>query len=326
MTWMLECQPLPKEPPMSHTTALKPLVLALLSGLFTLGFTAGAATPAGFTLAQVLSYPYPSELAAAPGGSALAWVENAQGIRNVWILDSPGASPRPLTQYTFDDGQEISHLAISVDNQYLVFVRGGDHDANWPLPLEPGPDSMPAKPAMQVWSVRLKDGALQLLGDGDEPAIAPDGTHVAFIHLPERSVWQASLSGGDAAQLFFDRGKASDLQWSPDGKALAFVSGRGDHSFIGVYRDAKTPLAYMAPSTNQDFMPRWSQDGTRIAFVRMPGEGGAPQPILKQVPNPWALWVADAASGKGTRVWQSPETLRGSYPETEGEANLHWLM
>ncbi|MGE5625722.1 MAG: S9 family peptidase [Bacillota bacterium] len=299
------------------------LCLASLAGG---GVAALAANSDPFTLDQALSYPYPSELTAAPGGSALAWAEqDPHGVRNVWVLDGPGTTPRQLTHYTGDDGQELSHLSISRDGQYLVFVRGGDHDANWPEALEPGPDSMPMKPAMQVWSVGLKDGKLQLLGDGDQPVISPDSRRVTYIHLPERSVWQASVTGGDAAQLFFDRGKADDLEWSPDGKALAFVSARGDHSFIGVFRDTQTPILYLAPSTAQDFMPRWSPDGSQIAFVRMPGEGGAPKPILKQTPNPWALWVADVQGGKGRQVWQSPETLRGSYPETEGEANLHWL-
>ena len=278
------------------------------------------------SLAQFLSYPYPSELAASPNGSGVAWVQNEMGVRNVWMADAMGGTARQLTRYTEDDGQEITHLAFSRDGQYLVFVRGGDHDANWPEPVEPDPAGKTFEPAMQVWSIRLKDAAVQLLGDGDEPAIAPDGTRVAFIHLPEHAVWAAPLDGNSkAALLFFDRGKAAGLHWSPDGKALAFVSMRDDHSFIGVWRDAAMPVQYLAPSTTHDFMPRWSQDGKRIAFVRMPGDGGAPQPILKQIPNPWALWVADVASGKATLAWQSPATLHGSYPETAGEANLHWL-
>jgi dipeptidyl aminopeptidase/acylaminoacyl peptidase len=306
-----------------HTVMNAPLLwLGLALGFTSLTASAGP----GFTLAQVLSYPYPSELAASPTGSAVAWVQDEKGVRNVWMAAGPAAAARPLTGYDADDGQEISHLAFSPDERYLLFVRGGDHDANWPLPLEPDPASGTTPPAMQIWSVTLADGSLHLLGEGDDPAIAPDGKRVAFIHLPERAVWSAPLDGSAKAELlFFDRGKADGLRWSPDGKALAFVSGREDHSFIGVYRDARTPIQYLAPSTSQDFMPRWSEDGRRIAYVRLPGDGGAPEPILKQVPHPWSIWVADLTTGKGTRVWQSPETLRGSYPETAGEANLHWL-
>ena len=290
-----------------------------------LALAAASANAAAFTLPQVLSYPYPSELAAAPRSSALAWVQDEAGIRNIWIVEGANAAPRQLTHYSADDGQELTQLQFSPDGAYLVFVRGGDHDANWPESLEPNPDSIPVKPSVQIWSMNLKDGSQVLLGDGDAPAIAPDSTRLAFIHIPDHTVWSVPLNGGKAEALFFDRGRASDLSWSPDGKTLAFVSGRDDHGFIGLYRDDKTPIEYLSPSTSHDFMPQWSPDGTHIAFVRMPGDGGAPQPLLKQVPNPWAIWVADVATGKATLAWQSPKTLRGSYPDTEGEANLHWL-
>ena len=289
-----------------------------------LALAATTVSAANFSLPQVLSYPYPSELAAAPHGSALAWVQDEMGVRNVWMVEDAGATPRQLTHFDADDGQELTQLHFSPDGAYLIFVRGGDHDANWPEALEPDPDSMPVKPEVQIFSLNLKDGTQTLLGAGDHPDIAPDSSKLVFIH-PDGTVWSVPLAGGKPEALFFDRGKASDLTWSPDGKALAFVSDREDHSFIGIYRDAKTPIEYLAPSTGRDFMPKWSLDGARVAFVRVPGDGGAAQPILKQVPNPWSIWVADAASGKGQRVWQSPKTLRGSYPDTEGEANLHWL-
>jgi len=297
------------------------LVLALSA--LCLASTALAAE-GGFTLEQELSYPYPQELVAAPKGSALAWVQDELGVRNVWMADGAGTAPRQLTHYSADDGQEITQLQFSPDGNYLLFVRGGDHDANWPEPLEPDPDAAPVKPEVQIWSIYLKDDSQTLVSDGDAPVIAPDSSKLAFIH--EHSVWWAPLGGNTkAAALFFDRGHPSDLAWSPDGKSLAFVSGREDHSFIGIYRDDKTPLEYLAPTTNRDFMPQWSPDGARIAFVRVPGDAGAPQPILKPVPNPWSIWVAAVADGKAALVWQSPKTLRGSYPETEGEANLHWL-
>ncbi|HEX5499614.1 MAG TPA: prolyl oligopeptidase family serine peptidase, partial [Thermomicrobiales bacterium] len=56
----------------------------------------------------------------------------------------------------------------------------------------------------------------------------------------------------------------------------------------------------------------------------MPGVGGPPQPILKLTPQPWAIWIADVASGRAHALWQSPDTLVGSFPETAGGANLDW--
>jgi dipeptidyl aminopeptidase/acylaminoacyl peptidase len=54
--------------------------------------------------------------------------------------------------------------------------------------------------------------------------------------------------------------------------------------------------------------------------VRQPGHGGAPEPLLQQVPHPWAIWVANASDGAGHVAWQSPNTLPGSYPDSD----IYW--
>src|SRR5579859_1785481 len=88
------------------------------------GSAAPAAEPQGsFSLQQALSYPYPSALAAAPKGDAVAWVADEEGVRNVWMEASPSAAPRQLTHYSEDDGQEIGNLAFSGDGSYLINVR-----------------------------------------------------------------------------------------------------------------------------------------------------------------------------------------------------------
>ena len=43
----------------------------------------------GFTLEQVLSAPFPTDLTAAPSGGAVAWVFNDRGVRNIWVAESP---------------------------------------------------------------------------------------------------------------------------------------------------------------------------------------------------------------------------------------------
>src|SRR2546430_4973052 len=48
-----------------------------------------AAQQRSFTIEQALSAPFPDELVAAPAGGALAWVFNAQGVRNIWIQTGP---------------------------------------------------------------------------------------------------------------------------------------------------------------------------------------------------------------------------------------------
>lgn len=279
---------------------------------------------ADFTMEQVLHYPFSDGLVAAEHADRIAWVRNTAGVRNVWIADGPAFKARQVTHYTADDGQEITQLTFSPDGKHLLYVRGGDHDANWPAEgnLAPDPADSPDEPKVTIWAASLAGAAPVKVVEGDAPAISAQGK-LAF--LKDGQVWTASLDGkGQPQRLFFDRGKDEDLRWSPDGKKLAFVSGRGDHGFIGIYTDKTTPILYVAPTTSDDFSPRWSPDGTRIAFVRTPGHGGAPEPLLKQVTHPWAIWVATAADGSAQKVWQSPDTFDGSFPDTEGEANLHW--
>ena len=295
---------------------------ALALAIGTSGGSSRAA--ADFTLPQALAYPFVSELVSAPKADRIAWVRNVRGVRNVFVAEGPDYVPRPVTQFTEDDGQELTQLTFSPDGKLLVFVRGGDHDANWPAKgdLQPDPSSSPIEPKVMLWSAD-PTGAhpAARLAPGDAPAISARG---ALAYVKDGQVWTAGPDGKDARRLLFDRGKDAALAWSPDGTRLAFVSDRDDHAFIGVFTADSQPIAWMAPSTGVDGAPVWSPDGKRLAYTRQPGRGGAPEPFLTRIAHPWSIWTADAASGQGRKVWQSPKTLRGSYPEVAGEANLHW--
>ena len=305
------------------------LVAAGMAAALVPTVTVAAPVAGSFTMEQVLHYPFATELAAAEHADRIGWVRDVAGVRNVWIADGPSFKPRRITNYSADDGQEITQLTFSPDGAHLAYVRGGDHDANWPAEgnLAPDPDSSPAQPKVAIWAPPLAGGTAVKIAEGDAPAIS---AHGMLAYIANDQVWTAPLDGkGKAERLFFDRGKDSDLVWSPDGSRLAFVSHRGDHAFIGVYNSKDKPLLYLAPSTGRDDSPRWSPDGTKIAFTRQPGEGGPPEeiwslPLGKHIPHPWAIWVANANDGRGRAVWSGPETLSGSWPNVEGEANLHW--
>ncbi len=279
-----------------------------------------------FSLSQVLSYPFPNALVSSADGKSIAYVLNERGVRSVWFAQAPAFSPHMLWSSGSDDGQEITNLSISNDGKHVVYVRGGDHDANWPERPWPDPDLRDTnEPHMQVVSLATAGGPPKVLADGDAPAIAPDGARVAFVHDGDGKIWIAPIDGSkDAAQYFFDRGTDAELTWSPDGDALAFTSDRGDHAFIGVYRNEKSPLVFLAPSTSRDFSPEWSPDGRQIAFLRIGGEGGPPQDPLKQYPRPWSILVADAFGGGAHEAWHSGNSLRDSLPQIHGP-QLRWI-
>jgi len=302
----------------------------MLAGLLVAGFAFSPASPAaastqtGFTLEQVLSYPFPLDLTSARHGDRIAWVIDQNGVRNVWVAKAPDFKPHQVTRFTQDDGQEITQLTFSPSGNTLVFVHGGDHDANWPVKVAVDPASSPVEPKVMIWTVDLHANTARELTEGDAPVISSDGK---LAYIKDDQVWTAPMAANSKTKpkrLFFDHGKDGDLQWSPDGKRLAFVSHRDDHAFIGLFTDDQTPILYVSPSTGNDGDPRWSPDGAHIAFTRQPGNGGPPQPILVQTPQPWSIRVADTRTGQSRVVWQSPDTLVGSYPQTAGGSNLHW--
>ena len=279
--------------------------------------------PPTFTLEQLTAYPFPTELTAAATGARLAWAVDARGQRNVWVAEGGEFVPRQVTHYTADDGQELTSVSLSADGRYVVYVRGGEHGANW-AEAPPNPASSPVAPTLQLWSVPFTGGAPRVIADGgDAPVISPRGDRVAFIK--DRQVWTAPLDGSaPARRLFAARGDVSELQWSPDGARLAFVSGRGDHAFIGVFTSDSAPIVWLAPSTARDGSPRWSPDGRRVAFVRRAPSGGPADSLLVRRVMPWAIWTADAAGGAAQLLWRAPATLRGSVPTTDGGTNLEW--
>src|SRR6185437_16804009 len=117
---------------------MRKLLLFLLTPLVGLAQPSPSEIVTGFL--PFKKYPFPTELTAAATGARIAWAMNEEGRRNVYVAEGPDFAPRKLTAFTMDDAQEITSLEISDDGQWVVFVRGGDHGANWDddLPVDPG--------------------------------------------------------------------------------------------------------------------------------------------------------------------------------------------
>lgn len=292
----------------------------LLAGTLLLGPAPASAQE--FTIEQVLSAPFPTELVAAPGGGAVAWVQNAEGVRNIWIAEAPTYNGRQRTDYRLDDGQALSDLQFTPDGAAIVYVRGGGPNRAGETP---NPTSKAAGAERAIWIVPVSgESAPRRLVEGASPAISPQGDRLAFPR--QSAIWAVTLTGAAAEpeQVAEVRGSPQSLVWSPDGSKLAFVSARGDHSFIGVYDATSEAVRYLDPGFAHDSEPAWSPDGRRIAFIRSPDDQDRLPFMPHRTALPWSIRVADTATGAGREVWRADVGTGSVFYSVSAQNQLLW--
>ena len=299
------------------------LIAGLLLSCF---FLAEFAAAASFTLEQVMSSAFPTNLVAAAHSPRVAWVFDAKGVRNIWVADAPDFAARQVTHYEGDEGLPIASLRITPDGRSLVYVRGSETNESGRVA---DPTNGVWERKQQVWAVDVDAGAPRMLGemgcgeeDCEDVQLSPDGQFAVWA--ARKQLWIAPVSGATAAHQLTDlRGDNSNPRWSPDGRQIALVSQRGDHSFIAVFDFGREHVHYLSPSADRDGMPRWSADGRRLAFIRRPG-------IQEKVPlipvrlHPWAIWVADSATGDAREIWHSGNEMNDSFPEDTADPSFYF--
>lgn len=300
--------------------------VVLLTGALFAGAPRALGAQANFTIEDILSPPFPVEMVSANAVDRIAWIAFERGMRNVYTAAAPDFEPRRLTHWMEDDGTDLTDIRISDDGEVVVFIRGHfPNRAGWVA----NPSSDPQGAEEAIWATGTGGGDPWRVVEGSDPVLSPNGRWV--LYEKEGQIYRAPVRPGrtevedadDSPPLFRAWGENGEPVWSPDGRRIAFVSERADHSFIGIYDTDRPAVTYLAPGVDRDGQPVWSPDGSQVAFVRRPGlPFGSRAERPESVPDSLipeglqnarfaggydlSLWVADVATRKGMEVWHNP--------------------
>jgi len=114
-----------------------------------------------------------------------------------------------------------------------------------------------------------------------DPQFSPDGTRVAFVvsdplkgEKRTRHIWIYDKSSNNSRQFTYSEKSESRPRWSPDGKALAFLSDRGgDEEQVFVLRSDFGEASAVTKEKAGVTAFEWSPDGLTIAYLAPDAKG-----------------------------------------------------
>ena len=263
----------------------------------------------------------------APDGEALVAADrlkDAFALR-LYRLPVSGGAKQPLTEGP-DGAQDVSP-AFSPDGQWLAFLRW-QNGATYELWVVPPPGGKPKllvtspvpittfawKPdsrtivygggAISTGELRQVtiDGRLALApfaleGASDQIVIARTGARLAYVlQNLDANIWRLPLDPKNptpSEKLFDSVREEMDPAFSPDGKAIAFVSNRSGHWNLWMGNADGSGLREFAAQSLLPFHPAWSPDSREIAFESEAfGKG--------------EIWLISAAGGRPWRLVAMP--------------------
>jgi Tol biopolymer transport system component/DNA-binding winged helix-turn-helix (wHTH) protein len=207
-----------------------------------------------------------------PDGKWLAFARSPRwSTDDLYVMPLAGGEPKRLTF----DNMTINGLAWTPDSREIVFDsrRGGSSRHLWRAPITGGTPERVDTVGADVVS----------------PAISLLGRRLAYTQtLDDINIWRIELDAAGKAKsqteliasTFGDHGP----DYSPDGRMIAFTSGRSGNNAIWVCEsDGSKPRLLHSCGPYVTGTPRWSPDGRWIAFDSRscaPGADGNPDIYL----------------------------------------------
>jgi uncharacterized protein (TIGR01244 family) len=261
------------------------VVLGFVFGAPVAAQTAPPQAPAtsGPTVDQLIALKRVGSPAMSPDGKLVAytvrevnWEENSYETE-VWIADVATGANRQLTNGKKSsaspkwspDGGRIAFTSDRSDKQQIWIIRPTFGEAEQLTREEEGVGSF-------AWSPDGKQIAFTMTDPKAEAWKDRDKKYGEFESVDEDQrlthLWIIDVESKKAKRLTKGSFTVGSFDWSPDGKAIAFdhtVNGdpsNGGTADISIVTLADASIRPLVTQAGPDSRPRWSPDGTKIAF------------------------------------------------------------
>jgi len=246
----------------------------------------------------ITSFPgWEVEPAVSPDGSLVAFVSNASGSSDLWLVEAAGGEPRQLTDVgaPASDSPDDRDPAWLPDGRSLLFSSdrsasrsvlrvsflGGSPRLVAEDAAEPALSAdasllaftRPSRPGgyRRIWLAPFAEPSEARPVTTDEdglwdhvaPALSPDGARLCYADF--RNLWIVDLPAGRPRRLTSDDAFDSEPAFSPDGSIVYFSSWRGDVLGVWAVPASGGPPRRITEGTGSERHPSLSRDGRTLA-------------------------------------------------------------
>ena len=166
-----------------------------------------------------------------PDGRKIAWVSTQYNRRfHIFVADLvngelknivrlTGETKSPLPRYYYSSYDMEINPVWTRDGKEILFVSNKGHiygsGGFWRMKAEPGAEAREVHYEETSWRAR--------------PDFSPDGSRLIYSSYLGRqwhNLWLMPSHGGDAFALTYAEWDQTNVRWSPDGEAIAFISNK----------------------------------------------------------------------------------------------------